>query len=149
MSYKVLLVNRYFNGSHQQYPVSGRSGKFYGTAFNKPEKGGLVLELSAEDYERDKVDLVGNTAIGQQWVPEFVELEPVKDVKSQIPERFRDIAIIDKGTNGQFVKDVRDFLAKQKMAALQAIAKSAGLKMFHASREKLIDAIYELHVGKE
>lgn len=86
---KVLLINRQFNGSHQQYPVSGRSGKFYGTAFHVPEKSGLVLEMSVEDYERDKFDIIGNPAAGHQWVPEFVSVpDDTRPAPESKPETF-------------------------------------------------------------
>jgi hypothetical protein len=72
MNYHVILVNRYFGGSHQQFPVSGKSGKLYGHAALDAAKGGLVFKMSAEDYEKDKFDIVGNERAGHQWVPEFV-----------------------------------------------------------------------------
>ena len=66
---KVRLINREVTA--QQYPVCGRSLKTYGQAVFKPEFGGLVFEMSLEDYQRDKFDLIGQTKFQQQWVPEF------------------------------------------------------------------------------
>lgn len=57
----------------QTHPVSGKSGKFYGTAVLSAPHGGVMLRLSLEDYMKDAHDLIGNTAGAQQWVPEFGE----------------------------------------------------------------------------
>lgn len=55
-------------------PVSGISGKLYGHAFLQPEFGGPVFDMSLEEYQRDKFDIIGNPSFRQQWVPEFYEV---------------------------------------------------------------------------
>lgn len=70
MNYFVNLVQR--GVSAQTHPVSGRSGRNYGTAVASPPHGGVVFRMSLEDYMNASHDLCGNTIAGQQWVPEFV-----------------------------------------------------------------------------
>lgn len=82
---KVLLVNNQLAGAHNIYPVCGKSTKCYGQATNVPGKG-LVFEMSIADYGRDKADIVGSTAPGQQWVPEFVA-DPTPDALKELGER--------------------------------------------------------------
>jgi hypothetical protein len=74
--YKVRLINRDIGTSigNMPYAVCGRSGKTYGRCFVDVDKGGPVYEMSLEDYELHKFDLIGNVARGQQWVPEFIEI---------------------------------------------------------------------------
>lgn len=55
------------------FAVSGKSGKHYGHAALDQVEGAPVFEMPVEQYERDKFDIIGNTAVMQQWVPSFVE----------------------------------------------------------------------------
>lgn len=71
MTTKVLLVQRGI--SSQSHAVSGKSQKNYGNALYDASRGGVVFELSADDYHRNAHDLIGNVLAGQQWVPEFIE----------------------------------------------------------------------------
>lgn len=68
----VLLINKIGLG-YPLFAVSGKSGKLYGHATLSPEHGGVIFEMPVDQYERDKYDIVGNTAIMQQWVPSFQE----------------------------------------------------------------------------
>jgi hypothetical protein len=70
MTYFVNLVQRGISAN--SHPVSGKSGKGYGTAVNSPQHGGVIFQMSLQDYMNAAHDLCGNTIAGQQWVPEFV-----------------------------------------------------------------------------
>jgi hypothetical protein len=70
MTYFVNLVQRGISAN--SHPVSGKSGKGYGTAVNSPQHGGVIFKMSLQDYMNAAHDLCGNTIAGQQWVPEFV-----------------------------------------------------------------------------
>jgi hypothetical protein len=70
MTYFVNLVQRGISAN--SHPVSGKSGKGYGTAVNSPQHGGVIFRMSLQDYMNAAHDLCGNTIAGQQWVPEFV-----------------------------------------------------------------------------
>jgi hypothetical protein len=59
--------------SANSHPVSGKSGKGYGTAVNSPQHGGVIFKMSLQDYMNAAHDLCGNTIAGQQWVPEFIQ----------------------------------------------------------------------------
>jgi len=72
----VLLINRNVGTGPQLYPVCGKSGKLYGQATTRPEKGGPCFEMTLEDYERDKFDIIGNDRFHQQWIPEFISFRP-------------------------------------------------------------------------
>lgn len=58
------------------FPVCGKSMKLYGQAVMNPALGGPVFEMSLEDYNRDKDDIIGNSQFQQQWIPEFYEIPP-------------------------------------------------------------------------
>jgi hypothetical protein len=73
MDYKIRLINRDVSPSAPVFPVCGKSGKTYGHATYDQALRGAIYPMSAADYERDKFDLIGNTAPMQQWVPEFQE----------------------------------------------------------------------------
>jgi hypothetical protein len=70
MTYFVNLVQRGIAAN--SHPVSGKSGKGYGTAVASPAHGGVIFKMSLQDYMNAAHDLCGNTIAGQQWVPEFV-----------------------------------------------------------------------------
>lgn len=70
MTYFVNLVQRGISAN--SHPVSGKTGKSYGTAVSSPQHGGVILRMSLQDYMNAAHDLCGNTIAGQQWVPEFV-----------------------------------------------------------------------------
>ena len=74
--FKVRLVNKVIGTSAQMFPVCGKSRKLYGQAILVPALGGPVFELSLEDYNRDKDDIIGNIEFQQQWIPEFYEIPP-------------------------------------------------------------------------
>lgn len=75
--FRVRLINKVIGPtSAAMHPVCGISGKLYGQAVFIPAFGGPVLELSLEDYERDKFDIIGNTKYRQQWIPEFFKEVP-------------------------------------------------------------------------
>jgi hypothetical protein len=74
MNYSVILVQRGI--SAQSHPVTGKSGKLFGTAVASPEHGGVIFQMTMQDYLEHAHDVVGNTAPSQQWVPEFVPLAP-------------------------------------------------------------------------
>jgi hypothetical protein len=71
MTYFVNLVQRGISAN--THPVSGRSGKGYGTAVNSPQHGGVVFRMSLQDYMNAAHDICGNPIAGQQWVPEFIQ----------------------------------------------------------------------------
>jgi hypothetical protein len=71
MTYFVNLVQRGISAN--SHPVSGKSGKGYGTAVNSPAHGGVIFKMSLQDYMNAAHDLCGNTIAGQQWVPEFIQ----------------------------------------------------------------------------
>lgn len=70
--FSVLLINQAVGMGMQVYPCSGKSNKLYGNALLDPSRRGVVLKMSLAEYEESKLDLVGNTQPGQQWIPEFV-----------------------------------------------------------------------------
>lgn len=80
MSYSVLLVQRGI--SSQTHPVSGKSGKLYGSAIASPKDGGVVFKMTQADYEAASDDILGNTAAGQQWVPK-IDMQPAFVVQQQ------------------------------------------------------------------
>ena len=45
-----------------------------------------MFEMSLEDYDRDKFDIIGNTIFQQQWIPEFVVSEPATQEVIEIDE---------------------------------------------------------------
>lgn len=70
MNYLIRLINR--RPQHlQTLAVCGMSTKVYGHAVYDASQAGYVFDMAAEDYERDRHDIVGNTQAGQQWVPQF------------------------------------------------------------------------------
>lgn len=69
--FRVRLINKVIGPSNGIFPVCGKSTKLYGHASYMPEHGGPVLDMSLEDYDRDKFDIIGNKVSGQQWVPQF------------------------------------------------------------------------------
>jgi hypothetical protein len=71
MTYFVNLVQRGISAN--THPVSGKSGKGYGTAVNSPQHGGVVFRMSLQDYMNAAHDICGNPIASQQWVPEFVQ----------------------------------------------------------------------------
>lgn len=88
--FKVRLINRVLSHGTTQYPICGASLKNYGQAFLRPEFGGFVFEMSLEDYERDKFDLIGQTLFQQQWVPQFFipEEPPTQSPEEATPTMF-------------------------------------------------------------
>lgn len=70
MNYLIRLISK--QPQHlQTQAVCGISTKVYGHAAYDASQGGYVFEMKAEDYERDRHDIVGNPAPGQHWVPQF------------------------------------------------------------------------------
>lgn len=72
--FRVRLINKVIGPSNGVFPVCGKSTKLYGHASYMPEHGGPVLDMSLEDYDREKFDIIGNMASRQQWVPQFYEV---------------------------------------------------------------------------
>jgi hypothetical protein len=54
------------------HPVSGKSGRLYGQAVSSPQHGGVLFRLTMKEYADFAHDIVGQTAPGQQWVPELI-----------------------------------------------------------------------------
>ena len=71
MKHHVLLVQR--GVIAQVHPVSGKSMKSYGNATQDPSFGGVVFQMTMEQYAESAYDLIGNLVAGQQWVPLFVQ----------------------------------------------------------------------------
>lgn len=82
--YRVRLVNK--DTFAPLFPVSGKSGKFYGHGRYIPSHGGAVFEMSLEDYTQARFDIVGNAAFQQQWVPEFYEDSGFQVISSEVRE---------------------------------------------------------------
>jgi hypothetical protein len=121
--FKVRLINRVLSHGRTEYPICGKSLKNYGQAVLRPEFGGFVFEMSLEDYERDKFDLIGQVLFQQQWVPEFYEAEE-SDVAISDPElvqintpppertikqRARDAGVWKKGMSEDEMKEALGF----------------------------------------
>lgn len=70
MTFNVYLVQQGISAA--THPVTGKSGKLYGTATASPEHGGVMFMMTDQEYLKDAHDIVGNTSPHQQWVPLFV-----------------------------------------------------------------------------
>jgi hypothetical protein len=115
------------------FPVCGRSGKLYGQAVLQPQFGGPVYEMTMEEYDAAKFDIIGNILFQQQWVPEFVKVEeaektgfepipsdsfpqilPESDPKSprkekSLVQRAKDAGVWKKGMTEEQIKEALGF----------------------------------------
>ena len=120
--HKVILVNRALGTSQSVYPVCGKSGKNYGQAHPEPNRAGMVLEMSSEDYARDAYDITTNPSPMQCWTPFFEEDEIVKPLETPVPVR-------------------SDSLGGRPINELRSISKALGYTGRNVTKDATLDII--------
>lgn len=124
--HRVRLINRAASHGQTGFPVCGISTKNYGQSALRPEFNGFVFEMSLEDYDRDKFDLIGNPDYQQQWVPEFIEVQAAVAPESEEPIRDPELVAINT-------------LRKEK--SLRERAKAAGVWKKGMTEEQIKEAL--------
>lgn len=129
---KVLLVNKTVGANYRILPVSGRSLKLYGNAILNASYGCPVFEMTPEEYDAAKFDVIANQTPGQSWVPVFIECSPLVNSEAAKVEP----------------AEVLDGLIDMPINDLRRFAKLSGAKVIStAARTEIIRGIREAQKG--